>query len=512
MDWPAHPVDPRYVSFALDWWPPDKGCEPYGWGSHANVLDVDLKSPQLIAFTKALGPSILRIGGTLEKVVEYDIPEEGLHCIPESKSPCLNTSRWRDLHDFAVKTNCKIVFGLSYPQSQDGRWNATQATALLRYSQRHNLSRATTLHAVELGEEMSRFAVGTRDFDLYTAAYHECANLLKSIWEDEPAAKPLLVGPSPGMRWPRLATWFPAFLNATTGALEAAVYHSYNQIEPGKLYLNFTIPSGNLSTQQGSSPGDTGWQAEAMNNFVRSHNNRHKDSPNLFLWLDEFGPHNHGGGTGNISASFASSFGYLDTLGSLARLNHSMLARQTLVGGRYELLRCSTGHAGRCSFEPYPDYWVALLWQKLMGTTVLDAPTAKRLSSRGTNHSWIEPFRFHAHCTADRDGAVTVAFSNTSPEWVSLDAQELGPTRIEYVLQGYLKANAHGSGFNTSVVKLNGSVLRVGKDSTHLPPLKGRTSSNLPDSPFMIPPISLGFLVFAQAMAPACSSHVAQEA
>jgi hypothetical protein len=33
------------------------------------------------------------------------------------------------------------------------------------------------------------------------------------------------------MSWPQLATWFPAFLKGTAGALDVAVYHSYNQVQ-----------------------------------------------------------------------------------------------------------------------------------------------------------------------------------------------------------------------------------------------------------------------------------------
>ena len=78
------------------------------------------------------------------------------------------------------------------------------------------------------------------------------------------------------------------------------------------------------------------------------------------------GPHNGGGG-GTFASTFVSSFGYVDTLGTLARLNHSVLARQTLVGGNYELLRCSSGQdAGPepgtgCDFgfrATSPGYWV----------------------------------------------------------------------------------------------------------------------------------------------------------
>ena len=32
------------------------------------------------------------------------------------------------------------------------------------------------------------------------------------------------------MVWPQLREWFPAFLRRTRGALDVAVYHSYNQV------------------------------------------------------------------------------------------------------------------------------------------------------------------------------------------------------------------------------------------------------------------------------------------
>lgn len=86
-----------------------------------------------------------------------------------------------------------------------------------------------------------------------------------------------------------------------------AVYHSYNQIEENKLYLNFANPFSNFSVAKPWPPWGTGWQAVAMNDFVEE-----MDQP-VPLWLGEMGPHNGGGGPGNISYSFASSFGYMDT-------------------------------------------------------------------------------------------------------------------------------------------------------------------------------------------------------
>ncbi|KAL3902995.1 MAG: hypothetical protein SGILL_010616, partial [Bacillariaceae sp.] len=378
-------VDPRYVSFTLDWWPPDQGSPfppPAGWGPHANVLEVDLNNSKLRALVTALGPSILRIGGTMDKIVEYDFPEQGSICSNQSKfsfdghpPPCLNASRWDALHEFARATNSQIVFGLSYPETpaKDGTWNSTPAEALMRYSKQQNLMRHTSLYGFELGEELTRFEEGTPEFANYARAYHTCARLLREIFHKNDSkdanissTRPLLMGPCPGMAWPTLATWFPSFLLATSGALDVAVYHSYNQIEyPDKFYLNETVPSGNISTQHGTAPGDTGWQAIAMKGFMDDNNRKREDIP-IPLWLGEMGPHNGGGGRGLISSAFASSFGYMDTLGTLARLNHKVIARQTLVGGKYELLRCSTGIGGVCDFEPQPDYYlVALIGQTI---------------------------------------------------------------------------------------------------------------------------------------------------
>lgn len=317
-------VDARYVSYTLDWWPSNQGCQPSGgWGPHANVLEVDLDSPKLRSLVAALGPSILRIGGSLDKVVEYEIPSEGLLCSPRNhhdkqEKPCLTAARWDALHEFAKATNAQIVFGLSYPEQNaqlPGRWNASQAMALLRYSYQQNYSRQTTFYGVELGEELTQYKLDTDAFDNYVAAYHECARLLHSLWDDpkdtidhtilsqsDDSHYPLLMGPCPGMMWPQLATWFPAFLNRTFDVLDVAVYHSYNQIVPGQLYLNLTIPSGNVSTPHGVSVGDTGWQAVAMRDFVT--NSSSIGSSNLpQLWLGEFGPHRGGGGRGNISST-----------------------------------------------------------------------------------------------------------------------------------------------------------------------------------------------------------------
>ena len=212
-----------FVSYCLDWWAPSQGAEPEGWGSHANVLELDFDSPKLQALVKALGPSFLRIGGSLDKDVIYQMPGTHEPCPTTSeRGPvppgglCLNTSRWDALHAFARATNTRIVFGLSYPEvagpdplyrsavpatASTGIWNSSQAEALFAYSKQKGYTPETTLAGFELGEELTAFKVGSSAFGEYMASYHRASKLLKSIFGEPSAVTtvPKLMGPCPGM-------------------------------------------------------------------------------------------------------------------------------------------------------------------------------------------------------------------------------------------------------------------------------------------------------------------------
>ena len=233
----------EFASFTLDFWPPTQGCKPHGWGPAATVLELDLTSPKLRAVVRAMAPAYLRIGGSLDKKVLYAVPGSGL-TYGSADCPaalCLNASRWDQLHEFARDTGVQIVWGLSYPLQgypNTHLWNASQATALFKYTLKMN--HTATMYGFELGEELTKYKYKTTDFRHYTDAYHTCAQLLRTVWGagdgtrtgkgmelGESPQRPKLMGPCPGMSWPQLINWFPAFLNATAGALDVAVYHSY---------------------------------------------------------------------------------------------------------------------------------------------------------------------------------------------------------------------------------------------------------------------------------------------
>lgn len=491
---------PEFVSFTLDWWAPTQGCRPGGWGPHANVLELDFASPKLRALVSAMAPAFLRIGGSLDKDVVYAVPGSGV-AYNSTGCPlplCMNASRWDELHAFANATGVRVVFGLSYPTNGTaGVWNSSQAEALMRYSRARGYDTSTTLYGFELGEELTSYKENTSAFAAYTRAYHECAALMRSTW---PADRPRLQGPCPGMSWPQLATWMPAFLRGTAGALDTVVYHSYNQIEPEPpraLYLNLTCPAGAPAQQHGVAAGATGWQAAAMRGYARA--------AGLPLWLGEGGDHNGGGG-GTFAGTFVDSFYYLDALGVLSEQNHSAFGRQTLVGGNYELLRCSGGEVdgAGCDFEPNPDYWVALLWRRLMGQRTLAVmPASVVAGGDAGDASDTSDLRLHAHCAASRQpGAVALSWSNMNDAGRTfvLDMSHLGP-RQEWTLTS---ANA-SLGFGSKRVVLNNAadpLATLGAGGATLPPLPGHNVTAA--APLVAGPGSLGFALFPAAGVESC--------
>ena len=71
-------------------------------------------------------------------------------------------------------------------------------------------------------------------------------------------------------------------------------------------------------------------------------------------------------GGNRSAATFLDTFRYLDQLGRLAKGGVQVVMHNTPAASDYGLLN-------EKDLAPRPNYWGALLWRRLMGTTVLDA-------------------------------------------------------------------------------------------------------------------------------------------
>ena len=97
-----------------------------------------------------------------------------------------------------------------------------------------------------------------------------------------------------------------------------------------------------------------------------------------------------------------------------------MLHTQTLTGGDYALVDHRT-------FEPHPDFYIALLWARLMGTAALAVTANATVTATATSST-------HTNTAPVLDSAITrVAVSTTAV--------------VLYVIQ--IRYRVHGNGQNT---------------------------------------------------------------
>ena len=291
-------------------------------------------------------------------------------------------------------------------------------------------------------------------------------------------------------------------------------FHMYSlgngpKLDPNKLDASYLSPS---------SLGKCGDGVRALQRAL-------PESKRGTLWAGETAAANDGGQTG-ITDTFIDGFWYLDQLGQLAALDVQVFCRQTMVNsGGYPLAEItqlssppslssslasspsSSPSSSSYSLTPLPDYYVALIHKRLMGTTVLD------ISSSSPN------IRAYAHCAAGGTGkgvagvagvaGVTVALLNidqTKSVSVTFPSALADKGWEKYILSAGDPIKDAKNPLQSRQVKLNGEVLSlgVGEDggSPSLPVITGKAGTG---NTLVLPPTTYGFVHFPQADVPACS-------
>ena len=120
---------------------------------------------------------------------------------------------------------------------------------------------------------------------------------------------------------------------------------------------------------------------------------RDEFAPGTSIWLTETADAACGGNP--WANTFLDTFRYLDQLGRLAKQGVKVVAHNTFAASDYALVD------GKSGFTPKPNYWGALLWRRLMGTTVLDP-----------GPSPAENLYLFAHDLRGSEGGVAVAVVN----------------------------------------------------------------------------------------------------
>ena len=147
------------------------------------------------------------------------------------------------------------------------------------------------------------------------------------------------------------------------------------------------------------------------------------------------------------ASTFLDTFRYLDQLGRLAKQGVQVVIHNTLAASDYGLLDQKT-------LKPRPNYWGALLWRRLMGTTVLDSGV-----------EIAEGRHVYAHCLRGAPGGVTLLVINNSRT----------ETAVEMPLESK-RYTLSAEPLQSGDVELNGAALKV-DDSGDLPAIEGAATA-----------------------------------
>lgn len=488
-----------FVCATLDWWP-DSKCD-YGrcaWAG-ASMLNLDLNSPDLKRAVKALAPLTLRLGGSLTDTIRYAM-EDSDKCPDFSVSnstilgfdlagSCLKSKRWDELLAFCADAGCNVVLdvnaleGRQKPQCPPGTdcfnnraieccsnftgsWDPSNFRQLLKHTAKLP---NTPIFGFEFGNELA--GKGGIEAHLspedYAKDLKRFALTIREFYPD-PEKRPRILAPGSTLD----VEWFLQLLEIAHADIDVVTHHMYS----------LGAGSDPEVSKRPMSPGHLdqlqGW-ANAAASVVQKYNTE--------LWVGEAGGA-YNSGRHSTTDAFLSGFWYNDNMATLAQRRHKAFCRQTLVGGNYGLLNSE-------SLRPNPDFYSALLWQRLMGTKVLNV-TVNDLWSAGADHSKL---RAYAHC-AYKDagkgsrGDVTLLLLNLGKKNIGLGALDAtfgsGTEKELYSLTApYL---------DSSTVLLNHRVL---VDIDDLKPRKLKPSDKV-----VLNPHSQNFVVVRGANWAACKS------
>ncbi|XP_066501318.1 heparanase isoform X2 [Hoplias malabaricus] len=484
-------VDERFLSVAID----------ASLMSEPKFMSL-LGSPKLRTLSRALTPAFLRFGGTKQDFMKFIRQREYFtarhSCDRFELLPLLEEKLKQEwalqalklnlqeilgkfdeeyfsedevdlLYAFANCSGFDLIFGLNaLLRTPDNVWDSRNAELLMNYCEsRHYIM------SWELGNEPNSYE---KKAGITVDGYQlgqDFLNLHKILKKSKTYSSSKLYGPDISQPRDHRKYLLPGFLKTANSAIDACTWHHY--------YVN----GRDTSLEEFIDPEVLDSLAVKINvvlETVRS------VSPGKRVWLGETSSA-YGGGAMDLSDTFVAGFMWLDKLGLSAKMGLDVVIRQVLMGS-------GTYHLVDDNLDPLPDYWLSLLYKRLVGPEVLKVAVS---NLRG-NH-----LRVYLHCTnrkcpSYRQGAVTLFGLNLSKRQakLTLPAHFSNSTIEAFVLQS---SEPGMEGLNSRAVTLNGVLLKMVDERT-LPSLKGRDLP--PGEHITLPGLSFAFYILKQAHAAVC--------
>jgi hypothetical protein len=328
---------------------------------------IDLSQPRLRTLAKALGPSYVRVSGTWANTTYLPAMGEATPSAPpQGYGSVLTHDQWRGVIEFARAVDAEIVTSFATgmgTRDAQGVWTTDQAQRFVDVTRQLG----GRIAAAEWMNEPSFAAMGGAPKGYDAAAYGRDYKIFHD-WARRAVPEMRLLGPgSVGETtgdWKIMYGDVPVIhtedmLKAMHPAgVDAFSYHHYGATSRRCEAMGRqaqTTPEEALSEQ---------WLRRTDETLAFYKALRDRYQPGKPLWLTETADAACGGNP--LANTFRDTFRYVDQLGRLARHGVEVVMHNTLVASDYGLLDDK-------DLSPKPSYWAALLWQRLMGTTVLDS-------------------------------------------------------------------------------------------------------------------------------------------
>ncbi|NWY61593.1 HPSE2 protein, partial [Chionis minor] len=380
------------------------------------------------------------------------------------------------LYNFADCSGLHLIFALNaLRRNPNNSWNSSNALSLLKYSasKKYNIS-------WELGNEPNNYRtlIGRSvNGSQLGKDYIQLRSLLQLI---RTYSRANLYGPNIGRPRKNVIALLEGFMKVAGSTVDAVTWQHY--------YIDGRVAKVTdfLKTRLLDTLSD---QIRKIQKVVNTY------TPGKKIWLEGVGA-TSAGGMNNLSDSYAAGFLWLNTLGLLASQGIDVVVRHSFLDHGHN-------HLVDQNFNPLPDYWLSLLYKRLIGPKVLAIHVAGLQRKPRPGRVIRDKLRIYAHCTSYHNhnyvrGSITLYIINLhrSRKKIKLAGTLRDKIVHQYLLQPYGK-----DGLHSKLVQLNGQPLAMVDDGT-LPELKprplraGRT--------LVIPPLTMSFYVVKNVNALAC--------
>jgi hypothetical protein len=426
---------------------------------------IDLTNARRIKLAAALAPAYVRVSGTWANTSYFPESDDAPWSPPAGFDGVLGHQQWKGVIEFAHAVNAEIVtsFAIS-PGTRDanGGWTSGQARRFLDYTK----SVGGSIAAAEFMNEPTMAMMGGAPVGYDAAAYGRDFKVFLSFVKQ---AAPDMVILGPGSVGETVGDWGMAtktmpvlntrdLLAASGPGAYAFSYHHYGAASER------AAGTGMPMTSAGDALSEE-WLARTDQTLAFYKRLRDEFAPGKPIWVTETADAACGGNP--WASTFLDTFRYLDQLGRLAKGGVNVVIHNTLDASDYGLLDEKT-------LTPRPNYWAALLWRKLMGTTVLESgvPIRKGL------HLYAHSLRGHP------GGVALLAINNSRTQSTTI----ILPTPADrYTLTA--------RNLQDGQVQLNGQDLKLGPNDG-LPNLSGQRT---PAGRVELSPASVTFLAISEA-------------